>query len=170
MVTNNIKPKSNSVRVLGVDPGYERLGVAVVEKNISGKEILVYSDCIRTDKKLSHPERLAVISRTLNEIIKEYKPGILATETLFFENNQRTAMHVAEARGVILAAGSTQNLIVCEYSPLQIKVSATGHGRADKKQMIRMIPLLIKISKVKMLDDEYDAIAIALTCLASYRG
>ena len=155
------------MRVLGVDPGYERLGVAIVEKDPKGKEVLIYSDCIRTDKKLPHPERLAIIADALTGLIEEYRPNILATETLFFENNQKTAMKVSEARGVIIASASTRGLRVCEYTPLQIKMATTGDGRADKKQMVRMIPLLIKFSKPKMLDDEYDAVAIALTCLAS---
>ena len=155
------------MRVLGVDPGYERLGVAIVEKDQKGKEVLLYSNCIRTDKNLPHPERLAIIARSLSSLIEEYKPETLATETLFFENNQKTAMKVSEARGVIIASGSTRNLKVCEYTPLQIKVATTGDGRADKKQMMRMIPLLVTLVKTKMLDDEYDAIAIAITCLAS---
>lgn len=165
--TNN--EQQTTTRVLGVDPGYERLGVAVVEKNAQGKEILLYSDCIRTDKKLPHSERLGIIAKELEHIISEYKPNLLAVETLFFENNQKSVMYVAEARGVIIVSGASRGIPVCEYSPLQVKVATTGDGRADKKQIIRMIPLLIKLTKAKMLDDEYDAIAVAITCLASYR-
>ena len=143
--------------------------MAIVEKNKLGKEVVVFSDCIRTNKKLSHPERLAIIARSLDSIIEEYKPTALSVETIFFENNQKTAMLVAEARGVILLSGSVKNIPVYEYSPLQIKVATTGDGRADKKQMIAMIPRLVSILKEKMLDDEFDAIAIALTCLASVR-
>ncbi len=157
------------MKVIGIDPGYERVGVAIVEKNIRSKEILLYSDCIRTNKNLSHAERLAIIARDLEKIIADYTPDVLAAETLFFETNQKTAMNVAEARGVILAAGALRDLKVLEYSPLQIKVAVTGDGRADKKQIMRMIPLLLHLPKKKMLDDEYDAIAVALTCLASWR-
>jgi len=163
------EPKPTTTRVLGIDPGYERLGVAVVEKNSQGKEILLFSDCIRTDKKLSHSERLAIIAKELEYIISEFKPNLLAVETLFFENNQKSVMYVAEARGVIIVSGASRGIPVCEYSPLQVKVATTGDGRADKKQIIRMIPLLIKLTKAKMLDDEYDAIAVAITCLASRR-
>jgi crossover junction endodeoxyribonuclease RuvC len=158
------------VRVLGIDPGYERVGVAIVEKNSRGKEAIVFSDCIRTDKKSPHHERLATISLELKKIINKYKPDTLATETLFFNENQKTAMHVAEARGVIIASGSSTGLRVCEYTPLQVKIATTGDGRADKRQMMAMIPRLIQISKKKMLDDEYDAIAVALTCLASEKN
>lgn len=158
----------NSMRVLGIDPGYERVGVAVVEKQ-NGKEILLFSDCLRTDKKLTHSERLKTIALALNMIIKKWKPNTLAAETLFFETNVKTAMRVAEARGVILVAGSLEGLKVCEYTPLQVKSAVTGDGRADKKQIMRMIPILVKLPAKKMLDDEYDAIAVALTCLASER-
>lgn len=169
-MTSNLQlATNNSLRVLGIDPGYERLGVAIVEKNAAGKEVVIFSDCIRTDKKFSHPERLAIIAKSLESLIEEYSPSALSVETLFFENNQKTAMLVAEARGVILVSGSSKNLPVYEYSPLQIKVATTGDGRADKKQMIAMIPRLVKITREHMLDDEYDAIAIALTCLASVR-
>ena len=169
MPTKNLKLSTSNFRVLGVDPGYERVGVAVIEKNAKGKETLLFSNCLRTDKKLPHPQRLAIIAHELETIISNYKPDALSVETLFFENNQKTAMLVAEARGVILVSGSIKNIPVYEYSPLQIKVATTGDGRADKKQMISMIPRLIMITKEKMLDDEYDAIAIALTCLASIR-
>ncbi len=162
--------KDNTYRVLGIDPGYERVGVAIVEKDVRGKEILIYSDCIRTDKKFSHPERLKIIAKNLEDQIKKYRPNILAVETLFFESNQKTAMRVAEARGVILVTGTLLGLTVREFTPLQIKVAVTGDGRADKKQMIAMIPRLIGVSTKKMLDDEYDAIAVALTCFAIHRN
>lgn len=158
----------NSVRVIGIDPGYERVGVAIVEKQ-NGKEILLFSDCIRTDKALPHAERLATIARALETIILKYEPTTLAAETLFFENNAKTAMRVAEARGVILTAGSLRDMKVCEYTPLQVKSAVTGDGRADKRQIMRMVSILIKLPTKKMLDDEYDAIAVALTCLASER-
>ena len=161
---------TKAIRVLGVDPGYERLGVAVVERNETGDENLLFSSCIRTDKKLPHSERLAVIAKELEKILSEHQPNLLAVETLFFENNQKTAMYVAEARGVIIVSGSSRKIPVCEYSPLQVKVATTGDGRADKKQIMAMIPRLIKLRDAHLLDDEYDAIAIALTCLASYRG
>ncbi len=165
--TKNQQPTRFPIRVLGVDPGYERLGVAIVEKDVKGKETLLFSNCIRTSKTLPHHERLSIIARELGNLVEIYVPNILATETLFFEHNQKSAMKVSEARGVIIVSGSIRGLKICEYTPLQIKVATTGDGRADKKQMMRMIPLLIQFPDRKMLDDEYDAIAIALTCLAS---
>lgn len=159
-----------SNRTLGIDPGYERLGVAVVEKNQEGKEVLVFSDCIRTSSKLPSAKRLAQISEDIEKVIEKYKPEHLSIETLFFNVNQKTVMLVAEARGVIISTASRKGLEVKEYSPLQIKVATTGFGRADKKQMVSMISRLIKLPKKKMLDDEYDAIAAALTHLACFRN
>lgn len=163
--THSLQP--TATRVIGIDPGYERVGVAVVEKLPKEKERLIFSDCIRTKKTDPHPARLATIATTLTEVIKEYRPGALAIETLFFNTNQTTAMHVAEARGVMLALGALNGISVEEYTPLQIKIAISGYGRADKKQMMAMIPKLISIKKGKMLDDEYDAIAVALTSLAT---
>ncbi len=168
--TNENKKGVNGIRVLGVDPGYERVGVAIVEQDEKGKETLLYSDCIRTNKDLPHAVRLASIARELEKVISKYSPHMLAAETLFFNVNQKTAMLVAEARGVIITAGSLKNIAIHEYSPLQIKIATTGDGRADKKQIIAMIPRLIKLARKDLLDDEYDAIAVALTCLASTRG
>lgn len=159
----------NNMKVIGIDPGYERVGVAVVEKNSRGKEVLLFSDCIRTSKDSPHADRLKTIALALSTVIREWEPTVLAVETLYFETNAKTAMRVAEARGVILVAGALEGLNIREYTPLQVKSATTGDGRADKKQIIRMIPLLIALPKKKMLDDEYDAIAVALTCLASRR-
>ncbi len=170
MMKKKPKEPTSGTRVLGVDPGYERVGVAVVEQDEKGKETLLYSNCIRTDKKLPHSKRLAMIAIELQRVILEYKPKMFAAETLFFNVNQKTALLVAEARGVIITSASLQNIPVYEYTPLQIKMATTGDGRADKKQMMAMIPRLIKLNEKKLIDDEYDAIAVALTCLASTKG
>jgi crossover junction endodeoxyribonuclease RuvC len=158
--------ENNMRTVLSIDPGYERLGVAILKQAPGKKEELLYSNCVRTEKSLPHAKRLAVIAESLTSLIEKYSPDILATETLFFSVNQKTAMQVAEARGVILATGALHGLTVCEYSPLQVKVATTGDGRADKKQIIAMIPQLIALHKEIMFDDEFDAIAIGITCLA----
>jgi crossover junction endodeoxyribonuclease RuvC len=161
--------RNKAIRVLGIDPGYERIGIAVVEKNSNGSEQLLYSDCIVTNKKQTHPKRLLVIGIELENIIRKFKPDVCAVEKLFFNENQKTALAVAEARGVILFTASQHNLSVFEYTPLEIKVAVTGYGRADKKQMIFMTEKLIAISKKIQHDDEYDAIAAALTCIARER-
>ncbi len=159
--------KETKERVLGIDPGYERIGVAVVEKKPKGKDELVYSTCIITSNKLPHSERLRIIGDEIKNIIHEYEPTHLAIEKLFFNENQKTALLVSEARGVILYVSCAFGLIVREFTPLEIKIAITGYGRADKKQMINMVPRLIALKKEILLDDEFDAIAAALTYMAT---
>ena len=154
------------MRILGIDPGYERLGIAVIERLSGAKDTLLFSKCFKTPAKAAFSERLQMIGEECARVISEYGPETLAIETLFFTNNQKTAMHVAEARGVILYEAAKNGLTVREFTPPEIKVATTGHGGSDKKQIISMIPRLIKISKEIQHDDEYDAIAIAITCLA----
>lgn len=158
----------DSFRVLGIDPGYERLGIAVVEKQ-NNKEIVVYSECFHTSKTSPFPERLFLIGEKIGAVIKEYAPEALAIETLMFNTNQKTAMLVAEARGVVLYESAKENMPIYEFTPLQIKIAVTGHGRSDKTQMTEMVKKLVKIDRDNAKDDEYDAIACALTCMASYR-
>lgn len=153
------------MRILAIDPGYDRLGVAVVEGNAS-RPTLVWSDCIQPEKG-AHEERLARVSEAVTAAIKEYAPDILAIETLFFNKNIKTAVGVAEARGAILSAAGSASLPVVEYSPQQVKSAVTGHGGADKGAVARMIPKLLILPKKKRLDDELDAIAIGITALAS---
>ena len=156
-------------KVLAIDPGYERLGIAVVEKNgnrnTSG-DALLYSDCFKTDPKLPHEERLHIIGNELSRIMEEHKPSSLCLESLFFSGNQKTAIKVAEARGVILFQAAKHGLKVFEYGPGEIKVAVTGYGKSDKSSVIAMVKRLINIKKDIAHDDEYDAIAIAITCLA----
>jgi len=152
--------------ILGIDPGYDRVGMAVVEKK-APKEVLIHSECFQTSPKEEFYARLAQVGAKVAEIVARYSPDALAIESLFITKNQKTAMRVAEARGVIAYEAARKNIPVFEYNPLQIKIAVTGHGGSDKVQVTKMIPLLIKISSKKALDDEYDAIAVALTCLAT---
>ena len=161
-----------SMRILGIDPGYERLGLAVIERpddlvsNKSKKDVLLFSECFKTSPKAEFPDRLKMIGDRLEVIFAEYRPEMVAIETLFFTNNQKTAMHVAEVRGVILYISARHNAMVREFTPPSIKLATTGHGQSDKRQIIAMIPRLINIEKEIAHDDEYDAIAVAITCLA----
>lgn len=154
------------MKILAVDPGYERLGIAILEKEPRGKEILIHSECFRTLSKDPHPIRLGQIHNHLKGIIETYKPEALSIETLFFQNNAKTAMQVSESRGAIISLCASKSISVFEYSPLQIKSAVTGNGRSDKEQIIKMIPILIKIDKKIKHDDEYDAIACGLTYFA----
>ena len=153
--------------ILGIDPGYGRVGVAIIKKT-RGKDLLFYSDCIETSPKLENNERLFIIKNKIKEIIKEYKPNILAIESLLWSKNKKTALKVSEARGVIITEATSNGLTVKEFNPNQVKLAITGYGKSDKKQIINMVQKIMNIKITKKHDDEYDAIAIALTCSAVY--
>jgi crossover junction endodeoxyribonuclease RuvC len=155
--------------ILGIDPGFERIGIAIIEKDGKGKEILLYSECFKTSAKLLFYDRILLIGEKIESISKEYKPKALAIEKLFFTTNQKTVMGVAEARGVIIYSAIKHGLKVFEYTPPQIKIAVTGYGKSDKSAVMSMVPKLIKIEKSIKSDDELDAIAIGLTCSACER-
>jgi len=155
------------MKILGIDPGYERLGIAVLEKNTDDKkERVLFSECFKTSAKLEFSERLKLIGEEIKKIIKKHKPDILSIETLFLTTNHKTVMHVAEARGVVIYEAIQAGLKIFEASPPQIKIATTGYGKADKEQIMKMVKILINIDNSKTSDDELDAIAIALTAFA----
>ncbi|MEK9184742.1 MAG: crossover junction endodeoxyribonuclease RuvC [Patescibacteria group bacterium] len=155
------------MKLISIDPGYERLGIAIIEKEKTNKETLIYSACFKTSAKLPFTSRLKLIGDEIEQLIKKFHPLALAIETLFLSNNQKTAMRVSEVRGAILYIATVNNLKIYEYTPLAIKIATTGYGKSTKNQMIAMVPRLIKINKEIAHDDEYDAIAVGITCLAS---
>jgi crossover junction endodeoxyribonuclease RuvC len=140
-----------------------------MDKLPRGKEMVVYSDCFLSSKKLSHPERLANVATEIARVIDEYKPEALGIETLFFSKNVTTALPVAEARGVIVAVAAQKGLAVREFSPAEIKIAVTGYGRSEKAEIIKMIPKIVEIDKKIQFDDEYDAIACGITFFAIHR-
>jgi crossover junction endodeoxyribonuclease RuvC len=156
------------MKVLAIDPGYGRCGVAIVEK-ADGKERWIYSDCIETKAAEGFVERLAQVVAECENLMRAHKPDALAMERLFFTNNQKTAMQVAEVRGAILNAAAVAGIPSFEYTPGQVKSATAGSGRADKKQVASMLHLLLKIEKAVKHDDEYDAIAVGITHLAHAR-
>ena len=153
------------MKIIAIDPGYERLGIAIIEKT-AGRETLVFSECFKTSMREAPADRLKLIGEEINSLIKKYQPEALAVETLFFETNAKTAMRVSEARGVILYEAARNGLSVTEFTPLQIKVAVTGYGKSDKSQVIFMVKKLIKVTEPIKYDDEYDAIAVGLTFFA----
>jgi crossover junction endodeoxyribonuclease RuvC len=157
--------------ILGIDPGYDRLGVCVLEKVSNSECRLLYSECLESDRKKEINERIFIFGKELEKIIKKYKPVELAIEKLFFTNNQKTVMGVSETRGAIIYLSQKLNLKVNEYTPLQIKIALTGYGKADKDQVYFMLNNILKLDtkKDKKLDDEYDAIAVAYTHSISSR-
>src|SRR3989344_5388349 len=156
--------------ILGIDPGFERLGIAILEKDkTEKKERVIFSECFKTSAKLDFSERLRLIGEEVRKITKKYKPEVLAIETLFLNTNQKTVMRVAEARGVVVYEASQAGLKIFEASPPQIKIATTGYGKANKEQINKMVKILVEIDNSKTSDDELDAIAIALTAFTHLR-
>jgi crossover junction endodeoxyribonuclease RuvC len=154
------------MRVLGIDPGYDRMGIAVVEGDRQ-RPTLVHSTCIETSKSDPFSVRLFQVTTALKDTILLHQPDSVAIEEIFFSKNQKTAMLVAHVRGAILYLLEELGVPFAEYNPSAIKIAVTGEGRAEKRQVIDMLPKLITIPEKKLLDDEYDAIAVAITHLVS---
>jgi len=159
-----LRTKKTTITVLGIDPGYDRMGISIIEK-IDGKEILLFSDCFVTKKQDVFSDRLLFLGKKLENILETYSPTAVSVENLFVTKNQKTANRVSETRGMIIYLTKRYNIPVFEYTPLQIKTTVTGHGRAQKNQVALMVEKTIKLPKKKRLDDEIDAIACALTCI-----
>lgn len=147
--------------ILGIDPGLAIVGWGVVEHKENRSSAVAYG-AITTPAGIDVEQRLIMIYDGLDGIIKKYKPDDIAIEELFFNTNQKTAIAVAEARGVILLCGIKNNVPMYEYTPLQVKQAVVGYGRADKKQVIAMTNVLLGLKKPPKLDDTSDALAIAI--------
>jgi crossover junction endodeoxyribonuclease RuvC len=132
------------------------------------KTTLIHSECF-TPPKGEVPERLLAVALKVEELIQTYKPSSLAIESLFFNKNQKTAIHVAEARGAITVAAMRNGVSVHEYSPQAVKIAVTGSGNAAKDGVIRMVERLVTLPKQKRLDDEYDAIALGIAHTSTLR-
>lgn len=154
------------MRILAIDPGFDRMGLAVLEGDPS-RPTHVWSECV-SPAKGAPEERLAAIHQAVVDAIREYAPERVAIESLFWStNNKRSALGVAEARGAALSAAAEAGLSVSEHSPQQVKLAVTGYGNADKKSVAAMIPRLISLPPKKRLDDELDAIALAICALST---
>ncbi len=153
--------------ILGIDPGYGRVGYGIIKKE-KGEYLYVNHGCIETFINQTFLERLEMIHNELNKIIKTYPITYSAVEELFFYKNVKTAMAVGQARGVILLTLRLAGLPVYEFTPLQIKQALTGYGRADKKQIEKMVE--VNLGKLKKQhDDAVDALATAITCGATLK-
>ena len=157
------------MRIIAIDPGYERVGIALLEQENKSKETLIHSECFKTDSKLPLPDRLHLIAKRVESLIKEFHPEVLAIESLFFKNNKTTGMGVSEARGAIITQATGHGIPVHEILPIHVKTATTGYGKASKSDVHRMVSKLILLPDKKMLDDEIDAIAIGLTYFAMRR-
>ena len=150
------------MRIIGIDPGTGILGFGVVDIE-KGKPKLVTAGVVRTPAHTPLPDRLSEIYNSLKEIIDETTPHVMAIEKLFFAQNVTTAISVAHARGVAMLTGKQAGLMIEEYTPLQIKQTLTGYGRADKKQMQEMVRVQLGLKMTPKPDDAADALAVAIT-------
>jgi crossover junction endodeoxyribonuclease RuvC len=157
------------MRIIGIDPGTGILGFGVIDI-VKGKTKLVTAGVIRTPPHTPLPDRLVEIYDGLTEIIVETSPTVMAIEKLFFNQNVTTAMSVSHARGVAMLTGQQAGLRIEEYTPLQIKQTMTGYGRADKKQMQEMVRMHLGLTEVPKPDDCADALAAAIMCALTLRG
>ncbi len=162
------------MRVLGLDPGTARLGWGIVEHSIESQGLEKNIRClgfgvIETPKEDKESKRLFVLAQELRKLLKETKPDLIAVETLYFFQNRKTAIKVAQARGVILLVAQEQDLEVLELTPLQIKSALVGYGRARKEQVQKVVQLLLGLKEKPQPDDSADALAIALCALRAKR-
>ncbi|PIV09064.1 crossover junction endodeoxyribonuclease RuvC [Candidatus Roizmanbacteria bacterium CG02_land_8_20_14_3_00_36_15] len=150
--------------ILSIDPGLEKTGYAIFKKNKKDHKDFKFitSGLITTDKNLEKPSRLNLIYENLHKILLKYKPAVVVIEEIFFFRNQKTAVTVSQAQGVILLATTLSKSEVVFLTPLQIKQCVTGYGLADKKAIKKMLDLTLHINKKGINDDEYDAIACGL--------
>ena len=155
--------------ILAIDPGVERLGIAILTKT-NATIACEMSDTITTLKKLSQTERIGQIYTSIREVCSKYKPNQIVMERLFFAKNVKTAIAVAQVQGMIHLLGHQLSISVAEIAPNAIKLAVTGYGMADKRAIKKMIDLQVILPKKKRMDDEYDAIACGFAFLLSLRG
>lgn len=160
----------NTNRVLGIDVGIAITGWSIAEKHptFRNKNKLVDYGAVLTEPKQSTTVRLGIIYDELSEVVKKYQPSIMAVESLFYFKNQKTVINVAMARGVILLVAAHNNIPTFDYTPLQVKTALTGYGRADKKQIQKMVKLIYALEEIPKPDDVADAIAVATCHLNTY--
>ena len=149
------------VRILGVDPGYAIVGFGVLDY-AGVKFTPIEYGAVLTEAGVPFPERLKAIYEDIEFIFDKFKPDCMAIERLYFTTNQKTAIDVAQARGVTVLSAARRNIPVSEYTPLQVKLSVTGYGKAEKKQVMEMTRQLLGLAQIPKPDDAADALAIAI--------
>ncbi len=149
------------MRILGIDPGLAIVGWGIVDYEKSKFHTVAYG-AIRTPAGVCTEERLALIYDGIQALFEQYKPDAMAIEELFFNTNITTGIRVAEARGVLLLAARQAGVAIQEYTPLQVKQAVVGYGRAEKKQVMSMVTMLLGLKETPKPDDTADALAIAI--------
>jgi len=148
---------------LGIDPGTAVTGYGLIKKKNKDIVLLDYG-VIRTDPVFSSPERLKQLYNQLSKIVKKYQPDIAAVEKIYFFKNFKTAIPVAQAKGVILLALVKKGIPISEFTPLQVKMNITGYGRATKTQMQKMVQTILSLEEIPKPDDAADALGVAISC------
>jgi crossover junction endodeoxyribonuclease RuvC len=149
------------LRIIGIDPGYAIIGYGIVDYNASKFSIVNYG-AVTTKAKTPFASRLEIIFNDISQLLDTFKPDAVSLEKLYFNTNTTTAIDVAQARGVILLAAQLHGIKVFEYTPLQVKQSVTGYGRAEKFQIMEMTRRLLNLEKIPKPDDTADALALAV--------
>lgn len=157
------------MRIIGIDPGYAIVGFGVLEYNRAQFNVVDYG-AVTTPAGMDFNSRLLEIYNDLCYILDKFKPDFMAIERLYFTSNQKTAIDVAQARGIVLLAARQRNIQVFEYTPLQVKQSVTGYGKAIKKQVQEMTTRILRLSEIPKPDDTADALAIAICHAHSYNS
>jgi crossover junction endodeoxyribonuclease RuvC len=150
------------MRIMGIDPGLATIGIGIIDAHSPSKLEPKEWMTITTDAGNTAPERLLEIERDLDSLLTQFRPELAVVEKLFFSTNVRTAMDVAQGRGVILATLARHNIPILEPTPLELKSAITGDGRADKKQLQQMIQLMLHLTDIPSPDDAADALALAV--------
>ena len=158
----------NTVRIIGIDPGFARTGFAVLQTTVNKVTVLTYG-CIETSRTDRYPERLLKLEKGITDLLIRYRPTVAALEKLFFCKNVKTAIAVGQARGVLIAALARKKLSIAEFTPQEVKMTATGYGNAGKQQSKHMMQVLLRLPKPPKPDDAADALALAITGLHHHR-
>ena len=153
--------------ILGIDPGLARVGLGVIVHDGQSQKV-VFADVVTTPTTWPLARRLKKIHDAIREVARQFRPNAAAIETLYFAANVKTAMQVAQARGVAILATADEEIELFEYTPLQIKQAVAGYGRAGKDQMLRMVQLLLNLKKPLRSDHTADALAAAI-CHAQHQ-
>jgi len=162
------------MKILGIDPGLAQTGWAILKKNsnqntssTSGLIELIKCGCIQTSSNLALPQRLKILYSTLNNIIKKYRPELIAIEKQFLYQKSQAVLHTSEARGIIFLLAAQKNIKIKEYNPKEVKIAITGYGSADKSQVRFMVKKLLNTENIPKQDDTSDAIAVGICHLNS---
>lgn len=150
-----------AIHILGLDPGFARTGFAILDSDRGRLKAIDYG-CWETKKNEPFSQRLVFLALELKKILKKFKPTLVAVEELFFFKNLKTAINVAQARGVLLLVAEQAKTPIIELTPLEVKQSLSGYGRADKKQVQKMVQIILKLKEIPKSDDAADALAIAI--------